>query len=276
VSIHKIDRAIIGPPAGSFTNPTMLLFFSILALFSASSTAALLGTLPPILAAFLNTCCLYAMYTVHHEAVHRLVHVNRHVNDWVGRIAGALEGIPFPMLRILHFQHHAFTNAPELDPDYTIGRRPRWLLPLWVVISLAEDNFFMINHKLWSRRRAQLFEHCLTVALQVGVILVAVLAGYTRAVTTLWVIPIVASGILLKLSVALAVHYPHDSQHPLEHTRMYSGRLLFVITLGQSRHLVHHLWPRIPWYRYGHAVEAAREAVAKHHDETGRSTSRAV
>jgi beta-carotene hydroxylase len=29
------------------------------------------------------------------------------------------------MFRIIHLQHHAFTNDSARDPDYVIGRKPR-------------------------------------------------------------------------------------------------------------------------------------------------------
>jgi fatty acid desaturase len=36
--------------------------------------------------------------------------------------------------------------------------------------------------------------------------------------------------------------------------------------LNQNYHLVHHLWPRIPWFRYGQAAAAAEQALQAHRD----------
>ena len=35
--------------------------------------------------------------------------------------------------------------------------------------------------------------------------------------------------------------------------------MLDPLLLGQNLHLVHHLWPRVPFYRYRAAFEASRE-----------------
>jgi fatty acid desaturase len=40
--------------------------------------------------------------------------------------------------------------------------------------------------------------------------------------------------------------------------------LLQLLMLNQNFHLVHHLWPRIPWFRYGEAADMADVAVANH------------
>ncbi|MET0707582.1 MAG: fatty acid desaturase [Tardiphaga sp.] len=194
----------------------------------------------------------------------RHAHSDRRINAWMGRIAAAIEGLSFPLFRIIHLQHHAFTNDAERDPDFVIGRQPRWLLPLWTVVRLLHDNHFMLRRKLWDGRRRQLLEHLATVALQIAVIAVCIVCDRVEVLMWGWLGPALVSGALLELSGAWAVHYPHTSTHPLESTRMFHGRLLQVLMLNQNYHLVHHLWPRSPWFRYGRAVEAAEQAVAEH------------
>jgi beta-carotene hydroxylase len=81
-----------------------------------------------------------------------------------------------------------------------------------------------------------------------------------------WLGPVAVAGVILELTGAWAVHYPHVSTHPLESTRMLRGRLLQVLMLNQNYHLVHHLWPRIPWFRYGQAAASAEQAVRAHRD----------
>lgn len=262
--LREIDRSLMEPPNSTLWNPTLLLFLAVVSLFTASSIAYSFKFLPIEVLATTNFLCLYAMYTVNHEAVHRMAHPNRTINNWMGRIAAVLEGTTFPMFRILHSQHHAFTNAPERDPDYVIGRQPRWLLPVWTLVRLTHDNSFMINHCLWSNKHSYLIEHLVTVGLQVSVILGAVLMGHLQDILFLWLIPFVLAGAAIELTVAWAVHFPHKSQHPLENTRLFKGRLWQILMLNQNYHLVHHLFPSIPWFRYGKAVPLVELATLEH------------
>lgn len=260
----RIDRSFTRPPAAGLRNPTLLLFAGAIGLLAAATAAAMAGRGPLLLAGVVNTMCLYALYTVTHEAVHRTAHANPRINDWLGRIAAALEGMTFPMFRIIHLQHHAFTNDPERDPDYVIGRKPRWLLPLWTLIRLTHDNTFMLRRHLWAQRGPKLVEHVFTVALQMTIIVTLALTGHGYEVLMLWLLPMVIAGATLDLTVAWLVHYPHESQHPLENTRMFRGAFWQLLTFGQNYHLVHHLWTRIPWFRYAAAAELAAQARAAH------------
>mgnify|MGYP001619007504 CR=1 FL=1 len=264
-AIPKIDRSLVGPPEGVI-NPTVVLLAVCLTVLAGSVTGHLIGVLPLAASAVLDSIALYAIYTVHHEAVHRTAHRNRVANDLMGRVAGFVEGISFAMFRILHLQHHANTNHPERDPDYVIGRKPRWLLPIWTFVRLTHDNLFMLRRKLWSGRPWDLAEHLLTVGLQVGVAALAVASGRGIEVALLWGLPVAVAGMATELTVAWAVHYPHESEHPLESTRQFRGLLWQVLTLNQSHHLVHHLWARIPWFRYGKAYPVAARAVAEHRE----------
>jgi beta-carotene hydroxylase len=264
VSNNQINRSLVQLPQGFLNNPTVWLFNIDVAVFATSSALFLNGTISRYVAGVVATICLYCLYTVGHEAAHGNAHPTRLINAWMGRISSALEGLTFPLFRIIHLQHHAFTNDDVRDPDFVIGRQPRWLLPLWTVVRLLHDNQFMLRRGLWSGRPKQLLEHVATVALQVAIVVACVATGRTELVLWGWLGPIVVSGALLELSVAWAVHYPHTSQHPLESTRMFHGKLLQILMLNQNFHLVHHLWPRIPWFRYAQARAAADRAVAEH------------
>ena len=43
--------------------------------------------------------------------------------------------------------------------------------------------------------------------------------------------------------------------------------------LGQNYHLVHHLWPRVPFYRYGRVFYESREELESHGAEIVELTS---
>jgi beta-carotene hydroxylase len=268
--IPPIDRALFGPPRARERNPTVTVLALAVGVFALSSAADLAGLLPGLAASAVNCVCLYALYTVTHESLHRLAHRHHRTNDWMGRISAALEGMTLPGFRLVHLQHHAFPNDPAKDPDYTVAWRPRWLLPLWILVRLAQDNGFLVRHRLWRNRPRQLAEHLTTLGLQAAAVTAASLYGYFHEVLVLWLVPVVVSGALVEFSVAYLVHYPHASPHPMENTRLLRGTLLRLLTLNQSYHLIHHLWPSIRWTRYGDARDVVEHALAEHREAAAR------
>jgi len=254
----ELTQIVVAP-----LNPTTVVFLIGVGVFSLSTVFSIATGFSLIVSGIVNGICLYSLYTVTHDAVHRLAHHNTRVNDWMGRVAAILEGMTFPMFRIVHLQHHAFTNHPDRDPDYLIGRRPRWLLPIWTVLRLTYDNFFMLRQRLWSSVRHGFYEHLLTVGFQVGIVIGAIVLGYSKEIFYLWIIPLALSGTILELTVAWLVHYPHESRRPLENTRMFPGLLWQLLTFNQNYHLVHHLWPNIPWFRYPLAAKVVENNFKK-------------
>jgi beta-carotene hydroxylase len=257
------DRSLTQRPPAGLDNPTLLVFLAAVTASSVSTLGAVTWRLPFAIAGTINGVCIYALYTVTHEAVHGTAHPHYAINRWLGRVAAGLQIMTFPMFRAIHLQHHAFTNDPQRDPDHVIGRKPRWLLPLWLAVRLTHDNAFMLRHRLWTGRRG-VGEHVVTIGLQAGTMLCATALGYGQAVLLLWLVPVIVAGAILHLTVGWLVHSPHGSQHPLENTRLFPGLIWQCLTLSQNYHLVHHLWTNIPWFRYSAAAELATAVVAEH------------
>lgn len=259
-----IDPSLTQLPQTYLPSPTIWLFCTNITIYSSCIALYGRGAISKPVAAMLCTGCLYCFYTVTHEAAHSNVHANQRLNEWLGRISAALEGMTLPLFRLVHFQHHGYTNDPSRDPDCLVGLKPKYFMPLWVMIRLCYDNLFAIRQRLWRQRRRALQEHLVTVGIQVFVAATAIVTGHFATLALLWLAPMALSGFILELSVGWAVHYPHDSQHPLENARNLRSAGLSVLMLNQNFHLVHHLWPRIPWYRYAKAVSATEAAVLRH------------
>lgn len=231
-------------------NPTVWLALTTLTAFYGSLAAFELGWWPIWLSALVNGISLYAMYSVSHDAIHAIATPHRRLNDVLGRVCAFHEGMTYPLFKISHMMHHRYTNHPDWDPDWVIGRKPRWLLPLWVVVRLLHDNQYMLRQGLWRTRRRYLLEHLVTIGLQIAYFsFLATWFGVVQAVF-LWVIPLAIAGASVELLVAWLVHYPQESQDKFRHTRLIRSRLLQVVMLNHNLHLVHHFWPRTPWFEY--------------------------
>jgi beta-carotene hydroxylase len=203
------------------------------------------------------------MYSVTHDAVHGIASCNRRLNAIMGRICAFHEGITFPIFKLSHMMHHRFTNHPEKDPDFIIGRKPRLLLPVWMLVRLLHDNTFMVKQRLWKGRSRYFLEHLLTVCMQVGYFFG--LSQILGATTTLWIwlIPLATAGMVVELLVAWFVHYPQESQDRFEHTRFIKSRIFQVLMFNHNLHIVHHFWPKVPWFAYGDHVADMEHLIAE-------------
>ena len=81
------------------------------------------------------------------------------------------------------------------------------------------------------------------------------LAGWLNYYLLLLLVPTRLTAIFLALTFDFLPHYPHQAHAKDEPFRCTSNRvgmewLLTPVLLYQNYHLVHHLYPTVPFYRY--------------------------
>ncbi len=238
--------------------PTIMLLIAAFALFSVSTLAYIEGYLSLFWSVVFNTMAAYISFTPAHDATHNAVSSNRQLNDWVGRIATTLQSpVPFfRTFRYIHMQHHRFTNDETKDPDAYVGSGPHWLLPLkWATLDLSYFFYYFKSSVFTTRPESERRE--LYWALLVGVIVIVTVTfmGWLDNYLLLFLIPTRINAIFLALTFDYLPHYPHQATAKDEPYRCTSNRagmewLLTPLLLFQNYHLVHHLYPTIPFYRY--------------------------
>jgi beta-carotene hydroxylase len=65
-------------------------------------------------------------------------------------------------------------------------------------------------------------------------------------------------GVTLGLFFDYLPHRPFLSRNRWQNARIYPGRTMNWLIMGQNYHLVHHLWPSIPWFEYKPVYEATK------------------
>jgi beta-carotene hydroxylase len=267
----KIDRSFQGAPRSTI-NGTVCLFALTAAVLAVGWTGYLTGRLPAWGAVAVNALGAYLAFTVGHESVHRLAHRRRTVNDWLGRLAMLSLPAPYALFRSIHLQHHAYTNDAERDPDFIASRRPRVLMPLWLLGILFEYRLFYFSKRLW-KRRAELIETVVHDGVILAIVVASLLGGWFGPLFVLWIAPAAVAVLLLGFFFDFLPHYPYDSQERYLDTRIQPSRVANVLLLGQNYHLIHHSWVTVPWYRY----KAVYESIAPELDAHGaRLTYRAA
>lgn len=252
----KLFKALMDRPVISW--PTVFLCFAAFGLFGAASYAYLTGALSLAWAIGLNTIASYMSFTVVHEASHSGVSTNRRVNDWFGRIGMLLlEPTPiFKTFRAIHMQHHKFTNDPKKDPDFYAGSGPFWLLPFkWVTLDVAYFHYYLAPNVFKKRPKGERVEFFIGLGIGVAMVTAATLSGWLDLYLLLFFIPTRIVKFILGSVFDYLPHYPHKAQSqkaPFQSTSNRIGRewLLTPLFVYQNYHLVHHLYPTVPFYRY--------------------------
>ncbi len=207
------------------------------------------------LASIGNGILIYFLFSVVHDALHRSVSKISWFNELLGHFSIFFFAplAPFSLARWIHMQHHRFTNDFKHDPDH-FGHKLDWLTLLrWSNLDYYYTIFFLKQESQEVRRRygARVVFQLILV---VGLILSAAYLGYLLEVIVLFIIPTRISSFL---TLAMFVYLPHV---PFSHTSMvdeYQASsirpgwewLLTPLMVCQNYHLMHHLYPRAPFYR---------------------------
>lgn len=246
--------------------PTVALIALIVPLHLALLALGLSGLVSPWWLTVPLGLSAYIHYTPAHEAIHRNIVRSRRfdpVNAVIGWWSALLAGMTWPLLSRTHIAHHAHTNT-DRDPDIFVrGSLPRLFgmavlsivlnlvpLPLWRLVygnnppSLGYlDAWKVMPAREWRLHQAVHGAVCLAVWS-------AVALDHGAEVFALYVIPATISRLMIGIFLSWLPHAPwlHGDRHRVALLRR--NRLLALFAVGHHLHLIHHLWPRVPFYRY--------------------------
>jgi beta-carotene hydroxylase len=193
----------------------------------------------------MNVLALHLAGTVVHDASHRAAHRNRIVNAVLGHGSALILGFSFPVFTRVHLQHHAHVNDPANDPDHFVSTGG----PLWLIAArFFYHEIYFFQRRLW--RKWELLEWFLG-RLAVGLLVFAACQfDFLGYIFNFWFSPALVVGIALGLFFDYLPHRPFEERDRWKNARVYPGAVLNLLIMGQNYHLVHHLWPSVPWYRY--------------------------
>jgi len=251
--------------------PTMLIGLTSFLAYWALPYLVLLNGFSLWLAIPTMVALTYAAYTVLHESVHGSINGNntsmKWVNDGLGYLAGTILAIPLTAHRIEHLTHHANTNHAEKDPDgysANIVSSPLDMMQTaWRAIAIQYE---LYSQRYWpkatvGKKATFVIEIAFTVLLRVLPFIVLWLTGDPELIAGWWrgLMLFVVAGLLgiivLVYSFAYIVHRPHDVMGRYVDTstivipRPFST-VATVLWGYQNYHSIHHLFPRVPFYRY--------------------------
>ena len=236
-------KELLSPP-GDF-NPTLLMFVLVVMMLVLSNFGYWLWEWPHWLCFSINTLALHCSGTIIHDACHQSAHRNRIVNAILGHCSALILAFAFPVFTRVHLQHHSNVNHPNDDPDHYVSTGG----PLWLIaVRFLYHEVFFFQRRLW--RNYELLEWFISRLIIITIVYISVQYHFLGYILNFWFIPAFLVGITLGLFFDYLPHRPFVERNRWKNARVYPGKVLNILILGQNYHLIHHLWPSIPWYNY--------------------------
>lgn len=250
-----------------FGGRTLLLEAELFLLFFVSTGLALAGIIPLWLGALGNTVFIYALYTVVHEAVHANISSRRKDLRWIDQLAGIIACVPlwlnYHQHRRQHMAHHAHTNEDQ-DPDiYARGGFVGWVflrLPVALLGYFNPVQQYRDCRRFNCTRREYAYTFISFVA-YAALVIGLVAMGYAREVLVLWFVPWWIGQTVMLTFFTWTPHHDHHETGRYRNTRVSLFPFANILLQGQNYHLIHHMMPAIPYYRYKPVFDELRPVL---------------
>jgi beta-carotene hydroxylase len=260
----QLDRQAVASAShymGLVAWPTVVLGLLLGLSYVAVVTMGVIGVLSLWLAAPLVAMITYLSYTVLHESVHGSITGNRESLRWLNKALGYMAAwitmIPLTAHRYEHIAHHRYANDEARDPDFHVGTmRDSFIAPLRAALQAWASQFsYYAEHRWHNAPTNEKVQLGLEVSFALAPRLVMVAAGYWAEGLALFVLAWLLGAIVLLYCFAYIVHRPHEQVGRYSDTstillpRPIRGPLTWL-WMYQNYHAIHHLFPRVPFYKY--------------------------
>ena len=246
---------------GGVAWPTVALGIGLVVAYVATVAGALADALSMWLAVPMAALITYLSYTVLHDAVHNSITGNHRSLRWLNKALGYLAAwivmIPLTAHKHEHIAHHRYANDGENDPDYHVGKMSASPLDaVAAVLRAYACQFSYYRQHCWSTASAkQNAALCVEVIAAVVPRVALAAAGYWAGALLLFVVAWLIGAVVLLYLFAYVVHHPHakTGRYVDTSTILLPGTLNKIATwlwMFQNYHSIHHLFPRVPFYRY--------------------------
>lgn len=255
-------RAVRAMGSG-FAWPTVLTLLLLYVAGGLSLAGAIYGYIPLWLTFLVNCYVAFGSYTPLHEALHG--NVGSKSLGWVNRVTGVLASWLFlhnySLQRQTHLSHHTNLNDPDKDADHWVAGKSWWSVSLRCLTIVLSH--YAIGYRISEGRIivAAVVENLVPV---VALSILGWFVGWKIAILGA-LLPAIIGSALLGFFFDYLVHTPyvHGVTERYKNTRVYLvpvplRGLVTCLWFAQNYHLIHHLYPWVPFYRYSNAFDAVR------------------
>jgi fatty acid desaturase len=162
--------------------------------------------------------------------------------------------------------HHRKCNT-DADPDIyargAFGVVTFWRIPLAILSQFDPVGQFR-QCRDYGLTGPQRILSMITFASYVAIVLTIVGLGYGYELLILWFVPFFIGYAVMLVFFTWIPHHPHTITGRYHDTRCSLWRGGNFLTQGQNYHLIHHMMPWVPWYRYEKVFDEIRPALERH------------
>ncbi len=246
--------------------PTIFVLFISFIGFGLSTYALLSGLLSPFVTVPISAFFVFWSFTPLHEAVHRSLSKTKWLNDAIGTFSAQLllPGFSTSLYRYLHVTHHSRTGQDN-DPDLKFTQNN--LLYCWVNSAFLDVLWTRFYFSVWSDRPfGERARFALGLVLYVSMFVAAFTSPYTVEFIVAFLMPMLLGRVVTVYLLATIQHRKGHEQRldligatSIQDVNSKWWHHLFM--LGQSQHLIHHLYPGVPWYKYDPIWRVAKDKI---------------
>lgn len=255
---------IVPAPSWKKTNiewPTVLLFIGVMAVFTLSTYLGVTrSTAFWPLFIVVNAFCVYGVFTVMHEASHKNISRKYSRLEYaMGVVSCLLFHGSYDQFISIHLQHHSKVNVKGEDPDlHAAGPVTLKTLFMWGCTLLVYLVFFIKNDMFQKRRQWGLV---LPYVFILSLYALSLFYGFALELILFWLIPTFFGTMLTIYVFDYLPHRPHKDPGKYTNASFYPRKGWDWFYFMHSHHLIHHLWPSIPWYRYRECYRQKRDEL---------------
>lgn len=274
IALNKQAIATARNYTGDLALPTVMLVAFVLVAFIANLALFAAGILPLWVAILAYAALTYLSYTPLHEAAHGNISGGQDryqwLNDLCGYLVAPLISVPYSTHRVEHFTHHRYTNQPDKDPDYVVSGMRHGFVAFVIhgVQFLWMQNTFLFREYWATAPRRERAIYWAEIMFSIGWRIAFVLAVARESDLALLVLGYLGGAFFTAYWFAYRPHLPYEDAGRYRNTNSLIMptwmKPIEWFWLGQNLHSIHHLFPRVPFYRY-HALHRQIEPIMRAH-----------
>lgn len=255
--------------------PTLLMALTLPFITAGLMALAWSGKIPLIMATPILAYLGYCHFIYVHEAIHNNILPGHPKLTWLetvfGWIGSAVIISSYPQLKHVHLMHHANLNGPD-DPDALLARGTLKQLVINSLISIFLNAFPpSIRERIVGGDKLKKFRNFLPDHIwrlhdgfgwaQTIIGLACIASGYGLEWFFLWLAPGRLGFMILSIFIVWAPHQPYNASGQFAGTRLFFAPGATLFMWWNNMHLLHHLFPRLPFYRYPDFYRQYREQL---------------
>ncbi|URQ73127.1 fatty acid desaturase [SAR86 cluster bacterium] len=224
------------------------------------------GLMPLWLGFFILLISATFAYLPSHAGQHGHLSGNKKNLEWLDFVVGQISLIPLAqshdILKVTHLKHHAHTNDPSRDPDYTHTHTRSWFESALIVHNQTGDRSESINQMIetWidtEPKFKEAIDRGTLFSLGFFVIQIVMAINFPLETLFLWWLP--RKFTVSYLGVIFS-HMPHRDLPVGRHadTRFWANGISRFFNHSMQIHAMHHMYPKICHHDEPKAIEALR------------------